>query len=115
MALIDINDYKPQHITVILDQTEDRIRKPLYCVCCRNVVFEYYGGVKIILFGEYNEQTNRTEAVLDETGNEKTTDWFENLGVPTPIMCHGKLRVADQNTADGTRVIKCKSMYYKVK
>lgn len=111
MAAIDIKDYEPQAVTVILDQNEDRVRKSFHCIVCCNTVFEYYGGIKIILFGHFNERTNKTESITDADGNEQTVDWFDKLGVPTPLRCSGKLHV---KTPAGYKRVTCRTTYYKV-
>lgn len=114
MALIRIEDYKPQGMLVMIDPTEDKIRKHFRCPVCGCIVFDYYGGIKLIMNAFYDENPaeNGTLGVESPFVAGKEVDWFKTLGVPYPIECPGQLKLA---FANGERKrTRCKTMLYKI-
>ncbi len=96
--------YKPQHITIMLDQTIDRQKKIYRCNVCGNPIFNYYGGVRLEMPGLFDADQN----IIDGD----STDWFGKIGVPDEVICGG--RVIVQN-ADGTKSkIRCSTHYYRI-
>lgn len=112
MALISIEDYKPQQILIMIDPEQDRVRKHFRCPVCGCIVFDYYGGVKLIMNGYYNEHPAEIPLGIEtpfDPGEE--IDWFKTLGVPYPIECPGQLKLTFGGLRKRTR---CKTMLYKV-
>lgn len=101
---IAIADYKPQHIPIMLDPAQDRIRKHYRCNVCGCIVFNYYGGVKLITHGTYDAQQNMVD------GDEE--DWFSKTGIPDEIICSG--RVVLQLPDGRTTKRRCSTVYYRI-
>ena len=80
-------------IIVVLDRRADDVLKKFKCSACGRTVFQYYGGVKIIMPGKIEK------------------DWLDVVGRTEPVMCRNKRKVELNN-----RIIevKCKIMYYPV-
>lgn len=101
---VPADQYTPQQVPVFVDETADRIKKQFRCSVCGNVVFAYYGSLKLIANGQFDADNNMVG------GDE--TDWFSKLGVPTEFVCPGRVLV---ETPAG-RVIRrrCATIYQKV-
>jgi hypothetical protein len=99
-----IGDYKPQHVPIMLDATEDRQRKAFRCINCGCAVFNYYGGVKLITQGVYDSNQNMV--------NGEDVDWFNETGIPTEIICPG--RVVLQLPDGRTTKRRCSTVYYRI-
>ncbi|UOF78677.1 hypothetical protein [Caudoviricetes sp.] len=85
---------KPQAITTILDATRDSLLKDFKCNCCGRIVFQYYGGIMLLIPGELQ------------------VEWIDIVGRPKPIQCKNKRLV---RTVEGREVeVKCKTMYFVV-
>lgn len=85
---------KQQGIIAFLDTTIDNILKDFKCNCCGRIVFQYYGGIQMLIPGEL------------------AVDWIDVVGRPKPIQCKNKRMV---RTGDGRDVeVKCKTMYFVV-
>lgn len=99
-----LDDYKPQHIPVMIDAREDGIKKHYRCNTCGAIVFNYYGGVKLITNGVYDANQNMVD------GEER--DWFTDLGVPDEVICGGRvvLQLPDGRTVKR----RCSSVYYRI-
>lgn len=104
MALLSLALYKPQSIPIMIDATADRICKKFRCSVCGDIVFEYYGSIKLIMHGHYEEGWGTVPT--DEV------DWFKTVGVPYPIECHGRLGVSLPNGQTGKT--RCKTKYFKI-
>lgn len=97
-------EYVPQRIPVMLDERVDRVKKPFRCSTCGNVVFNYYGQVKLIANGQYDADANMADG--------EDLDWFNEVGVPTEIICRGRLVMTDER---GRRCrITCNTIYYRI-
>ena len=109
MATQRIEVYTPQQTLIMLDPTMDRIRKHKRCDTCGNIVFDYYGGIKLIMPCEFDYwEDGRTKD--DMTGEE--VDWFETLGVPYPIECSGRLTGLRKDGS--TTKVRCKQLFFKI-
>ena len=85
-----------QNITAFIDATRDNILKDFRCNCCGSIVFQYYGGIELILPGEVS------------------VDWIDIVGRPKPIQCKNKNRkVLDPQTGNEENR-KCKTIYYVI-
>lgn len=85
----------PQNITVFLDASRDNILKDFRCVACGHIVFQYYGGVNMLVPGETD------------------VEWIEVVGRPKPIQCKTKRR--EVTMPDGSTEYKtCKTIYYLI-
>ena len=83
-----------QNITIMLDQKQDDVLKPLYCICCGNIVLEYYGGVKLIMPG-YVE-----------------VDWLDIVGRPYKVQCKNRYH---KTYISGKEVRgKCRAVYHVI-
>lgn len=102
--LSSVLDYKPQHIPIMVDPHEDKQKKMFRCVVCGTPVFMYYGGVKLITYGIYDERQN----MLD--GEEQ--DWFNKIGVPDEVVCSGRLLLRKPD--NGTVHARCRTVYYRI-
>lgn len=101
---IDIGDLKPMGHIIMIDESMDRVKKSYRCPNCGNVAFYYYGGIKLVMNGIYDQDGNMSD------GEE--VDWFQTVGVPTPIPCSGKLRAKLPNGE--LKQVRCKTTLYKV-
>lgn len=99
-----ISDYKPQHIPIMLDPTEDKQKKAFRCVTCGCAVFNYYGSVKLITNGTYDANQNLVDG--------EDVDWFSKTGVPDEIICPGRviLQLPDGRTAKR----RCSTVFYRI-
>jgi hypothetical protein len=101
--LVPIQDYKPQSVMVMIDETEDDLLKHFRCENCGNIVFDYCGASKLIVPGRYDRDT----MLLD--GQNVAVSSF---GQPTRIECQGRLLA---QLPDGrTSKIRCAYKYYKL-
>lgn len=101
---IRIEDYKPQHIPIMLDSKDDRIKKRFRCSVCGCVVFNYYGGVKLITHGTYDANQDMVD------GEDR--DWFSEVGVPDEIICPGRVVLLLPNGSTTKR--RCSTVYYRI-
>lgn len=101
MALPLISEYKPQSIPVIIDPTNDNVRKHFRCPSCGNVVFDYYGSIKLITYNNPDDPSDGTEA-----------SWASVLGSPYPIMCQGRLSA--QTEFGLQKRIACRTTIFKI-
>lgn len=96
-----LQEYKPQHIPVMIDETADDVLKNYRCNNCGNIVFQYYGSVKLVTHGIYNAKNMQIE------GEERP--WSEPLGKPTVMQCEGRVM------PDGYKgKVRCGYVYYKI-
>lgn len=102
--MVSVEDYKPQHIPIMLDPHEDGIKKQMRCVICGCPFVNYYGGVKLITYGIYDSNQN----MLD--GEEQ--DWFNKLGVPDEIVCQGRVLLTRPD--GGVTKRRCDTVYYRI-
>lgn len=101
---ISIEDLKPMGYIIMIDEAVDKVKKPYRCPTCGNTAFYYYGGVKLVMNGIYDQDGNMSD------GEE--VDWFKTVGVPTPIPCSGKLRAKLPNGE--LKQVRCKTTLFKV-
>lgn len=103
MKHIAISEYKPQTISIIIDATMDRVRKHFRCSVCGCIVFDYFGGLKLLVYGDFIDDGER---------DVQEVDWLEKLGVPTPIKCPGRFPAI---LPDGkVTKARCNTVYLKV-
>lgn len=97
-------DYKPQSVMVMVDETEDNVLKKYRCENCGNTVFEYCGATKLTAHGQYdrdNEMVNGEVVPID------------TFGRPTRIACQGRIIVEYKNGRIAK--VRCGYKYYKLK
>jgi len=94
-------EYKPQHVPIMIDETADDVKKPFRCITCGNVVFSYYGSVKLITHGIYDAKNMQID------GEEQA--WSEPLGKPTEFVCPGRVMPEGY-----TGKVRCGNVYYKI-
>lgn len=97
----------------MIDPTVDKVRKHFRCNICGCIVFDYYGGIMLIMNGFYDlENTPRsTLGIAAEFSDGQEVDWAKTIGIPYPIQCPGKVQVL----ANGEpKRIRCKTTYYKI-
>lgn len=93
MLAHEITKGHPQGIVTFLDTEADKILKDFRCPCCGRIVFQYYGGIKLMMPGEV------------------AVPWIDIVGAPKPIQCKNKRRI----DIDGREVIvKCKTVFYVI-
>lgn len=96
-----VADYRPQHIPVMIDDTADGIKKHFRCITCGNIVFSYYGSVKLITNGIYDAKNAQIE------GDERP--WSDPLGKPTELVCQGRVMPEGYSGK-----VSCRNVYYKI-
>lgn len=109
MAGILLATYKPQSIPIMIDPKSDQIRKHFRCPTCGRIVFDYFGGVKLLMNGEANDDIDRDGRIV-RGGAE--VDWLDTVGEPFILECSGRLQVY---RADGSPMrIPCKTKFLKI-
>lgn len=103
-SIVPAESYVPQRIPVFVDPKQDRIKKPFRCCNCGNVVFNYYGSVKLITSGQYDADNNMVD------GEEQS--WFDKLGEPIEIVCAGRIIVQYEDGHTGKK--RCGYTFYKI-
>lgn len=97
-------DYKPQSVMVMIDDTADDILKHFRCTNCGNIVFDYCGETKLIMHGRYD----RESMMID--GEQVESDSF---GRPTRIECPGRVMIQYPNGRQAK--VRCGNKFYKLK
>lgn len=96
-------DYRPQSVMVMVDDSDD-VLKHFRCENCGNIVFDYCGSTKLIMNGRYDSETMMIDGdTVDTTG----------FGRPTLIACQGRVLLQYQNGR--VRKARCGFKYYKLR
>lgn len=94
MLAHEIIKQKPQNIVTFLDQEDDDILKEFRCTGCGRFLFEYYGGVRLIMPGGI------------------TIDMLDIVGRPKSIVCKNKRKVKMPNGQQYE--VKCNIKYFVI-
>ncbi len=102
---ITSEEYQPQSIIVMVDDSDD-ILKRYRCNTCGNIVFEYCGQTKVTMNGRYDRETMMIDA---ETVDPQKV----GFGMPTVIECQGRVLVQFPNGRSGK--VRCGNKYFKLR
>lgn len=101
---LNVNDYKPQSIMVMVDDVDDDVLKHFRCPNCGNIVFDYCGATRLIMNGRYDR---------DGMMFDGETVKVEGFGQPTRIACQSRMLM--QYPDGRTKRVSCGNVFYKLK
>lgn len=96
-------DYRPQSVMVMTDDSDD-VLKHFRCPNCGTIVFDYCGATKLIMNGRYDRETMMIDG--------ETVD-IAGFGQPTRIECPGRVVVRYANGRESK--VRCANKFYKLR